>query len=73
MSTEFNLKSEFQPRGDQPQAIEILAENILEKKNSNFVRCDWNRENIQCGEYYTKNSKTYSRYGTQQDFSCSII
>jgi len=32
MSTEFNLKSEFQPRGDQPQAIEILAENILEKK-----------------------------------------
>jgi len=32
MSTEFKLKSEFQPRGDQPQAIEILAENILEKK-----------------------------------------
>ncbi len=31
MSTEFNLKSEFQPRGDQPQAIEILAKNILEK------------------------------------------
>ncbi len=32
MSTEFNLQSEFQPRGDQPQAIEILAENILIKK-----------------------------------------
>ena len=32
MSTEFLLKSEFQPRGDQPQAIETLAKNILEKK-----------------------------------------
>ena len=32
MSTDIKLKSEFQPRGDQPQAIEILAENILEKK-----------------------------------------
>ena len=32
MSLEFNLKSEFQPRGDQPQAIETLAENILVKK-----------------------------------------
>ena len=32
MSTEFKLKSEFQPRGDQPQAIETLAENILVKK-----------------------------------------
>ncbi|MFX1338051.1 MAG: excinuclease ABC subunit UvrB [Promethearchaeota archaeon] len=32
MSTEFHLKSEYQPRGDQPQAIEILAKNILEKK-----------------------------------------
>ncbi len=31
MSAEFNLKSEFQPRGDQPQAIEALAKNILEK------------------------------------------
>ena len=32
MITEFKLQSEFQPQGDQPQAIEILAKNILEKK-----------------------------------------
>ncbi|MBD3216012.1 MAG: excinuclease ABC subunit UvrB [Candidatus Lokiarchaeota archaeon] len=32
MSSEFNLESEFEPKGDQPKAIEILAENINKGK-----------------------------------------
>jgi excinuclease ABC subunit B len=28
MSSEFNLESEFEPKGDQPKAIETLAKNI---------------------------------------------
>jgi excinuclease ABC subunit B len=31
MKSEFKLESEYYPRGDQPQAIEILAENIIQK------------------------------------------
>lgn len=32
MSSEFNLESEFEPKGDQPKAIETLAENIKKGK-----------------------------------------
>jgi excinuclease ABC subunit B len=32
MSSEFSLESEFEPKGDQPKAIEILAENIEDGK-----------------------------------------
>jgi len=32
MSSEFNLESEFEPKGDQPKAIETLAENINDGK-----------------------------------------
>ena len=34
MSTNFKIESEFQPRGDQPEAIRTLSENI--KKGKKF-------------------------------------
>lgn len=33
----FHLKSDFEPKGDQPQAIERLAEGILHKKKSQVL------------------------------------
>ena len=33
MSSNFKIESEFTPRGDQPEAIKTLAENIENGKN----------------------------------------
>jgi excinuclease ABC subunit B len=37
MSVKFNIKSEFEPRGDQPQAIKMLAERIHANKRFNTL------------------------------------
>ena len=33
----FKIKSDFQPAGDQPQAIKLLTQNIKDKKNEQVL------------------------------------
>ncbi|RCH25563.1 uvrABC system B domain protein [Staphylococcus aureus] len=42
----FKIHSDFEPQGDQPQAIEEIVKVLKREKTSNFIRCYWHRENI---------------------------
>ncbi len=43
----FKIHSDFEPQGDQPQAIKEIVEGIKKRgKDINFIRCYWHRENI---------------------------
>lgn len=40
----FKLKSEFEPQGDQPQAIQKIVDGVNEgETSSNLIRCNWDR------------------------------
>ena len=41
----FKIHSDFEPQGDQPQAIKEIVEGIKAgEKTSNFIRCNWHRK-----------------------------
>ncbi len=62
----FKLHSEYNPTGDQPQAIEYLSKGIEEgKKFQTLLGVTGSRKNFYNGKYYTKSSKTNISFSTQ--------
>ena len=54
----FKLHSEYQPTGDQPQAIEYLSNGIKEgKKFQTLLGVTGSRENLYNGKYHPKSTK----------------
>ena len=45
----FKLKSDFDPAGDQPKAINDLIEGINKGKRPSTYGCNWFRENLYNG------------------------
>ena len=61
----FKLISEYKPTGDQPQAIEKLANGIKEgKKFQTLLGVTGSRKNIYNGKCYSKSTKTNFSFGT---------
>lgn len=61
----FKLHSEYKPTGDQPQAIEFLSKGIMEgKKFQTLLGVTGSRKNFHNGKYYTKSTKTNTRFST---------
>lgn len=61
----FNLKSEYTPKGDQPQAIEKLVDGLNKKdKFQTLLGVTGSRKNFYNGEYNTAGSKAYFNFGT---------
>ena len=61
----FKLVSEYQPTGDQPQAIEYLSKGIEEgKKFQTLLGVTGSRKNFYNGKYYPKSSKANTCFGT---------
>jgi Helicase subunit of the DNA excision repair complex len=61
----FNLKSEYKPAGDQPQAIEKLVNGINKgDKFQTLLGVTGSRKNFYNGKCYTTNSKTNPYFGT---------
>ena len=47
----FKIKSDFQPAGDQPQAIKLLTQNLKDKKKrTGSSRGNWLRQNLHNGK-----------------------
>lgn len=43
----FKIHSDFEPQGDQPQAIKEIVDGIKAgKRHQTLIRCNWHRENI---------------------------
>ena len=62
----FKLVSSYKPTGDQPQAIEYLANGIKEgKKFQTLLGVTGSRKNIHNGKYNWKSTKTYACFSTQ--------
>ena len=62
----FKLHSEYKPTGDQPQAIEYLAQGVKEgKKYQTLLGVTGSRKNLYNGKYYTKSAKTNTCFSTQ--------
>lgn len=54
----FNLKSKYEPAGDQEQAIEYLTKGIEEgKKFQTLLGVTGSRKNFYHGKYNTKSTK----------------
>ena len=61
----FKLHSEFEPTGDQPQAIKYLSKGIEEgKKFQTLLGVTGSRKNFYYGKYYTKSTKANTRSST---------
>ncbi len=61
----FKLHSDYKPTGDQPKAIEYLAEGIKQgKKFQTLLGVTGSRKNLYNGKYYTKSSKANTSFGT---------
>lgn len=61
----FKLHSEYKPTGDQPQAIEYLANGIKSgKKFQTLLGVTGSRKDIHNGKYNRKSTKTYISFGT---------
>ena len=70
----FKLHSDFEPTGDQPQAIEKLSNGINDgKKFQTLLGVTGSRQNIYNGKYNSKSTKTNLDSCTQQNFSRSVI
>ena len=55
----FELHSDYKPTGDQPQAIEYLANGIKEgKKFQTLLGVTGSRKDFYNGKYYSKSTKT---------------
>ena len=62
----FKLHSEYQPTGDQPQAIEYLSKGVKEgKKFQTLLGVTGSRKNLYNGKYNRKNTETNSCFSTQ--------
>ena len=61
----FELVSKYKPCGDQPQAIESLANGVLDGlKTQVFAWRDRFWKNFHNGKYYSKSTKTNTSFGT---------
>lgn len=61
----FELKSNYKPTGDQPKAIEYLANGIEEgKKFQTLLGVTGSRENFYNGKYYSKSTKANTYFST---------
>lgn len=61
----FKLKSEYNPTGDQPKAIEYLSNGILDgKKFQTLLGVTGSRKNFYNGKYNSKSSKTYFSFSS---------
>ena len=59
----FKLVSPYKPTGDQPQAIDKLAQGFIEGNQfETLVGVTGSGKNIYDGKYNTKGSKTYAYY-----------
>ena len=62
----FNLKSKYEPSGDQPQAIEKLVNGINNgMKYQTLLGVTGSRKNFYNGKYNTKSAKTNTRFSSQ--------
>ena len=62
----FKLVSEFNPTGDQPEAINHLVKGINEgKKFQTLLGVTGSRKNFYNGKYNWKSTKAYSCFSTQ--------
>ncbi len=61
----FKLVSEYNPTGDQPQAIEKLSNGIKKgEKFQTLLGVTGSRKNFHNGKYYTKSTKANTSIGT---------
>ena len=61
----FNLKSEYKPTGDQPQAIEYLANGIESgKKFQTLLGVTGSRKDLYYGKHNSKGTKTNIGFST---------
>ena len=61
----FHLKSEYQPTGDQPKAIEYLSNGILEgKKFQTLLGVTGSRKNFYNGKHHSESPKANFSFGT---------
>lgn len=61
----FELHSDYKPTGDQPQAIEYLANGIKAgKKFQTLLGVTGSRKNFYYGQYYSKSTKTNTCFST---------
>ena len=61
----FKLVSDYQPTGDQPQAIDYLVKGINEgKKFQTLLGVTGSRENFYNGKYNRGSSETNTRFST---------
>ena len=61
----FKLVSDYQPTGDQPQAIDYLVKGINEgKKFQTLLGVTGSRENFYNGKYNIGSSETNTRFST---------
>ncbi len=61
----FKIYSEYKPTGDQPQAIEYLANGIKERKKfQTLLGVTGSRKNIYNGKCNRKSTKTYTCIST---------
>ena len=61
----FQVVSDYQPKGDQPQAIEKLVQGIIDG--------DKFQTNIYGGQCDSGSAKTHIGFGTQQNFGSAIV
>ena len=62
----FNLKSEYKPTGDQPQAIEYLSNGVVNgKKFQTLLGVTGSRKNIYNSKCNTKSAKTNTNFSSQ--------
>jgi len=61
----FKIHSEYEPTGDQPQAIDYLVNGINEgKKFQTLLGVTGSRKNFYHGKHNRKNSKTNISFST---------
>ena len=61
----FNLKSEYKPTGDQPEAIKYLSEGVINgKKFQTLLGVTGSRKNIYSCKCNTKSAKANINFGT---------
>ena len=64
--SEFKLKSEYKPSGDQPKAIELLTKGLREgQQRSNAFRHYWLWKNIYDSKCNKANELPYFDHGSQ--------
>ena len=61
----FDLKSDYKPTGDQPEAIKKLSEGIKSgKKFQTLLGVTGSRKNLYNGKYNKRGSKAHTYFST---------